>query len=125
NVPKRKNFTTLEKEEVIRHLLFSWHNKDGVLRRGVYKADGEEFGCVWKTIMRLWKKYDQQRLGKGRCGQKGVPIDELRPRLREIPLNDRTTTQCRLAAALGIPQPTLHRNLKALGLKAHSNALKP
>ena len=53
---------------------------------------------------------------KGNSGRKGITVEELRERLTHIPLNARTT-QRRLAAALGIPQSTLHRNLKALGLK--------
>ncbi|CAN0453030.1 unnamed protein product, partial [Ascophyllum nodosum] len=87
------------------------------------------------TIKRLWTKYDQQHKAgvanpqlanrrKGNSGQKGVDAEELRVRLRDIPLNDRTT-QRRLAAALGIPYSTLFDNLKKLGLRAHSNALKP
>ena len=89
----------------------------------------------WQSINRLWKKYKKQRQAgvahpqlesgrKGKTGRKSIPIEELRARLREIPLNDRTT-QRRLAVALGIPTTTLHKNLEALGLKAHSNALKP
>eukprot|EP00903_Cladosiphon_okamuranus_P014913 g13809.t1 len=61
---------------------------------------------------------------KGNSGRKGIDIENLQARLRDIPLNDRTT-QRRLAAALDIPQSTLHRNLKALELRAHSNAIKP
>ncbi|CAM9881227.1 unnamed protein product [Sphacelaria rigidula] len=41
-----------------------------------------------------------------------------------MPLNKRTT-QHRLAEALGIPRSTLSDNLKALGVRAHSSALKP
>ena len=44
--------------------------------------------------------------------------------MRDIPLNNRTTVR-RLAAALDVPRSTLHENLKALGLRAHSNAIKP
>ncbi|CAN0202703.1 unnamed protein product [Ascophyllum nodosum] len=76
---------------------------------------------------RLWRKYDEQhqvgvahpQLANGRkekSGKKRIPFEELRARLRDIPLNDRTT-QRRLAAALGIPQATLNNNLKALGLR--------
>ena len=36
-----------------------------------------------------------------------------------------TAPQRRLASALGIPSSTLHDNLEKLGLRAHSNALKP
>ena len=125
-MPKRKNFNDLEKDEVIRYLLAG--STAGVLRRGAYKDAGEKFGCYWT-------KYDQQYKAevanpqlanrrKGNSGQKGVDAEELRVRLRDIPLNDRTT-QRRLAAALGIPYSTLFDNLKKLGLRAHSNALKP
>lgn len=130
---KRKNFNQEEREEVIRYLLAG--SKGGVLQHGAFKEAAEKFGCYWETIKRLWMRYETQRkagvaspkignLRKGNSGQKGIPIEELRERLRDIPLNDRTT-QRRLAAALGVPKTTLHRNLKALGLRAHSNALKP
>ena len=103
-MPKRKNFNDSEKDEVIRYLLAG--STAGVLRRGAYKDAGEKFGCYWT-------KYDQQHKAgvanpqlanrrKGNNGQKGVDAEELRVRLRDIPLNDRTT-QRRLAAALGIP----------------------
>ncbi|CAN0237676.1 unnamed protein product, partial [Ascophyllum nodosum] len=86
--------------------------KDGVLQRGAYKEAAEKFGCCWVSIKRLWRKYDgQQQAGvafpqlansrKGNSGQKGIPVEELRERLRDIPIDDRTT-QRRLAAALGI-----------------------
>ena len=61
---------------------------------------------------------------KGKCGQKGINIEELRERLSDIPLSDRTT-QRRLASALGIPSSRLHDNLEKLGLRTQSNALKP
>ena len=61
---------------------------------------------------------------QGNSGRKRIDLEELRERLRDIPLNDRTTVR-RLAAALDIPRSTLHENLKALGLRAHSNAIKP
>ncbi|CAB1119370.1 unnamed protein product [Ectocarpus sp. CCAP 1310/34] len=132
-VAKRKNFNNSEKEEVIRHLLTG--SKNGVLPYGAFKAAAEKFGCHWETNKRLWRRYDTQHKAgvsspqlanrrNGNSGRKGVPIEELRERLRDIPLNDRTT-QRRLAAALEIPLTTLHKNLKALGLRAHSNAIKP
>ena len=122
---KRKNLNDLEKAGVIRHLLAG--SKDEVMKRGAYKAAAEEFGCGWQLIKRLWRKYDEQHQAgvahrqladgrKGKSGRKGILIEELRARLRDIPLNDRTT-QRRLAAALGIPQATLRNNLKALGLR--------
>ncbi|CAM9680826.1 unnamed protein product, partial [Sphacelaria rigidula] len=121
-----------EKYHVIRHLLAD--SKNGVPVHGAFKAVAEKFGCCSETIWRLWKKYDlQHKAGvanltlmngrKGKCSQKGI-IPELAARLPDVPLNDRTT-QRRLAAALGIAHSTLFDNLKALGLRAHSNILKP
>ncbi|CAN0383563.1 unnamed protein product, partial [Pylaiella littoralis] len=132
-VAKRKNFNNSEKEEVNRHLLTC--SKNGVLPYGAFKAAAEKFGCHWETIKKLWRRYDTQHKAgvsspqlanrrNGNSGRKGIPIEELRERLRDIPLNNRTT-QRRLAAALEIPLTTLHKNLKALGLRAHSNAIKP
>jgi transcriptional regulator of acetoin/glycerol metabolism len=128
---KRKNFNVLEREEVIRHLLAN--SEDGVLRHGAYQEAAEKYGCSWKTIKGVWAKHEQREAAgdpsayignnrKGNSGRKGIDLEDLRTRLRDIPLNERTT-QRRLAAALGIPQPTLFRNLEKLGLKAHSSAL--
>ncbi|CAB1111797.1 unnamed protein product [Ectocarpus sp. CCAP 1310/34] len=130
-VAKRKNFNEEETEEVIRYLLPG--SKNGVLRYGAFKEAGEKFGWYWETIKRLWMRYDTQHKAgvaspqidnrrKGNSGRQGIPLEELKERPRDIPLNERTT-QRRLAAALVIPKSTLHRNLKALGLRAHSNAL--
>ncbi|CAM9853573.1 unnamed protein product, partial [Pylaiella littoralis] len=127
------NFNDSEKDKVIRFLLAG--STKGVLQHGAYKGAAEKFGCCWETIKRLWRRYDVQHEAgvaspklttgrRGKSGRKGIPLEELQARLRDIPLNDRTT-QRRLAAALGVPLTTLHRNLKALGLRAHSNALKP
>ncbi|CAB1108390.1 unnamed protein product [Ectocarpus sp. CCAP 1310/34] len=127
---KRKNFNALEREEVIRHLLAN--SEDGVLRHGAYQEAAEKYGCSWKTIKGVWAKHEQREAAgdpsayignnrKGNSGRKGIDLEDLRTRLRDIPLNERTT-QRRLAAALGIPQPTLFRNLEKLGLKAHYSA---
>ncbi|CAN0075017.1 unnamed protein product, partial [Pylaiella littoralis] len=128
-----KNLTRDEKDEVIRHLLAGSSN--GILGHGAYKEAAATFGCCWKTISRLWKRYELQRQAgvttpnlnsgrEGNSGLKGHNLEELREKLADTPLNDRTTMR-RLAEALGISLCTLARNLNALGLRAHSNALKP
>ena len=78
--PKRKNFNDLKKAAVIRHLLAV--SKDGVLRRGAYKAVAEKFVCHRQSIQRLWRKCDEQQQAgvafpqlvngrKGKGGQNG------------------------------------------------------
>lgn len=57
-MPKRNNFNDPERDEVIRFLLAGSNN--GVLRRGSYEVAAEKFECYWRTIKRLWKKYEQQ-----------------------------------------------------------------
>ncbi|CAB1119623.1 unnamed protein product [Ectocarpus sp. CCAP 1310/34] len=125
---KRKNFNVSEREEVVRYLLAD--SEDGVRQHGSYHRAAEKYGCHWETIKRIWQKHEKREesgdpslyIGndrKGHSGCKGIDIENLRARLLEIPLNERTT-QRRLAAALGIPKSTLHNNLKALGLRAHS-----
>ncbi|CAN0449801.1 unnamed protein product, partial [Ascophyllum nodosum] len=130
---KRKNFSKEEAHAVIRWLLT--HSDKGVIKHGAYTSAAEKFGCEYRTIKRLWKKYkDQNEQGvlspelgnkrKENAGRKGIPLVDLKQQLHDIPLGERTT-QRRLAASFGIPQSTLHRNLKALGLRPYSSALKP
>ena len=99
------------------------------------KATADKNNCDWRTVRLLWKSYNEQKEAgvatphptsrrKGNSGRKRIDLEELRERLRDIPLNDKTTVR-RLAAALDILRSTLHENLKALGLRAHSNAIKP
>ncbi|CAM9804210.1 unnamed protein product, partial [Sphacelaria rigidula] len=127
---KRKNLDDPESEEVIRYLLT--RSLDGVLKRGAYKNSAVEFGCHWETVKGVWLKYEEDTAAgvihpnlqsgrKGKSGGKGIGIEALRTRLRDIPLNERTT-QFRLAAALGVARTLLRDNLKALGLRTYSNA---
>lgn len=80
-VPKRKNFTREEKEEVLRHLLAGSNN--GVVKQGAYTEAAKKFGCCPETISRLWAKFDQQKKAgvahpdlengrKGKSGRKGT-----------------------------------------------------
>ncbi|CAM9920520.1 unnamed protein product, partial [Sphacelaria rigidula] len=117
---KRKNLDDPEREEDIRYLLT--RSVDGVLKRDAYKNTAAKFGCHWETIERVWLKYEEEIAAgfahpnlqsgcKGNSGKKGIGIEELRTRLRDIPLNKRTT-QRRLAAALGVAKTTLRDNFK-------------
>ena len=130
---KRKNFSSSERDALILYVLSG--SKDGVLKRGAYTEAASRYEWHWETIKRIWIDYENQRTAevenrklvsgrKGNCGRKGVDITELRTRLRDVPLNQRTTIR-RLAGALGVPKSTVFNNLKELGHRAHSNALKP
>ncbi|CAN0136468.1 unnamed protein product [Pylaiella littoralis] len=92
------------------------------------------FGCYWKTISRLWRRYNNQRNSgvispdmtnfHKRSGQKGIDKQALRDKLVTVPIENRTTLRG-LAAALSNPQSTLSVNLKALGIKGSRQYLKP
>ena len=127
---KRKNFSSSERDALILYVLSG--SKDGVLKRGAYTEAASRYEWHWETIKRIWIDYENQRTAgvenrklvsgrKGNCGRKGVDITELRTRLRDVPLNQRTTIR-RLARALGVPKSTVFKNLKELGRRAHSNA---
>ena len=92
---KRKNFNVLEREEVIRHLLAN--SKDRVLRHGSYQEAAVKYGCGWETIKGVWAKHEQREAAgdpsayignnrKGKSGRKGIDLEDLRTRLRDIPL---------------------------------------
>ena len=121
---KRKNFSSSERDALILYVLSG--SKDGVLKRGAYTEAASRYEWHWETIKRIWIDYENQRTAgvenpKLVSGRKGVDITELRTRLRDVPLNQRTTIR-RLARALGVPKSTVFKNLKELGRRAHSNA---
>ena len=64
------------------------------------------------------------RNGYKRSGRKGIDLQNLRDKLKTVPIKNRTTHRG-LAAALNIPKSTLQDNLKELGLKASRQYLKP
>ena len=81
------------------------------------------------------RRYQQQRsdgvtdinLRNGRgghSGRKGIDVEKLTEALVEIPFKNRTTQRA-VAKQLGIPQQTLQKNLKKLGMRAASRFLKP
>ena len=132
-MPKIKNMSNSEKAAVITDLFAD--SKDGTLRHGALEATADKYNCDWRTVRLLWKRYNEQKEAgvgaphqtfrrKGNSGRKCIELEELRERLQDMPLNHRTTVR-RLAAALDIPRSTLHENLKTLGLRAHSDAIKP
>ncbi|CAN0029583.1 unnamed protein product [Pylaiella littoralis] len=130
--PKRKNLNDAERSAVIVELHKGSNN--GVLRKGDFTRVALLFGTNRWTIAGLWKEYGRQKDAgvvspdlhnkrRGKSGQKGVNLDSLRELLKGIPIKNRTTIRG-VAAALGIPRSTLHRNLKNLGLHAVSCYLK-
>eukprot|EP00904_Undaria_pinnatifida_P013945 jgi/Undpi1/9681/HiC_scaffold_27.g12137.m1 len=108
-------------------------SKDGVRRHGSFQKAAEKYGCHWETIKRIWRKHEEPvesgdptaYIGnerKGNSGRNGLDVETLVPPAGH---SAERNAQRRLAAALGIPTTTLHNNLKALGLRAHSNSIKP
>ena len=85
----------------------------------------------------MWKRYKEQKDAGiaapslrnkrgGNPGRKGIDLEELRDKLRHIPLKNRTiNTQRAVAAQLGILHTTLTDDLKKFGLHASRRYLKP
>ncbi|CAM9276214.1 unnamed protein product [Choristocarpus tenellus] len=130
---KRKNLTLVERRAVITELLQG--NKNGSLIHGDIKRVAEIFDRNTRTIARLWKSYKTQKdagiidpdIGmrrKGKCGRKGINIDDLRHALQMIPIKNHTTQRA-LATQLGIPLSTLHDNIEKLGFRSCTTYLKP
>ena len=60
----------------------------------------------------------------GNSGERGVDLAALRAAIREVPGKNRIT-QRSLAAALGLPLTTLHKNPVGLGLRASKSCFNP
>ncbi len=122
---RRKNLKDSERRAVIHELLQG--SRNGTLCYGDLKRVAKMFGISWHSVSRLWRNYTAQKSQgildpnldskrKGNSGRKGVNIEELKERLRQIPQRSRTSQRA-LAAQLGIPKSTLNGNLEKLGVK--------
>ncbi len=122
---RRKNLKDSERRAVIHELLQG--SRNGALRYGDLKRVAKIFGISWHSVSRLWRNYTTQKgqgildpnlnsKRKGNSGRKGINIEELKEKLRQIPQGSRTSQRA-LAAQLGIPKSTLNGNLEKLGVK--------
>ncbi|CAN0272286.1 unnamed protein product [Ascophyllum nodosum] len=129
----RNNLTEKQRHRLIEHLLEG--STKGVLGQGAINEAAETFSCSRYQVSGIWKRYQKQRsdgvtdinLRNGRgghSGRKGIDVEKLTAALVEVPLKNRTTQRA-VAKQLGIPQQTLQRNLKKLGMRAASRFLKP
>ena len=130
---RRKNLNENGRRALIDELLAG--SKQGKLAHGDMKRVAEQFGCSPKQVAAVWKLYKEQKDAGiaspnlrnkrvAKSGPKGHNWEELREKLRHIPLKNRTTQRA-VAAYLGIPHTTLTRNLQKLGLHASRRFLKP
>ena len=110
-------------------------SKNGKLAYGDMKRVAQQFACSRKQATTVCKRYKEQKDAGiaapslrnkrgGNSGRKGIDLEELRDKLRHIPLKNRTTQRA-VAAQLRIPSTTLTDNLKKLGLHASRRYLKP
>ena len=92
----RKNLKENERRAVIDDLLEG--SKNGKSARGV----AQQFACSRKQVTTVWKRYKEQKDADiaapslrnkrgGNLGRKGIDLEELRDKLRHIPLKNRTT----------------------------------
>ena len=116
----RKNLNENKRRALIDELLAG--SKQGKLAHGDMKRVAEQFGCSPKQVVAVWKLYKEQKDAGiaspnlrnkrvAKSGPKGHNWEELREKLRHIPLKNRTTQRA-VAAHLGIPHTTLTRNLQ-------------
>ena len=105
-------------------------SKQSKLAHGDMKRVAEQFGCSPKQVAAVWKLYKEQKDAGiaspnlrnkrvAKSGPTGHNWEELREKLRHVPLKNRTTQRA-VAAHLGIPHTTLTRNLQKLGLPGAS-----
>ena len=92
---EQKNHLTPDQRRIVfvEHLCGS---SDGKLRKGDLSRVAQQMGCGWKTVPRLWNKYEGQRAaGVGdpditsNCknyGRKGIDVEDLRQTLKDIPI---------------------------------------
>ena len=122
----RKNLKENEGRAVIDELFEG--SKNGKLAHGNIKRVAQQFACSRKQVTTMWKRCKEQKDAGiaapslrnkrgGNSGRKGIDLEELRDKLRHIPLKNRTIQRA-VAAQLGIPHTTPTDNLKKLGLHA-------
>ncbi|CAN0523075.1 unnamed protein product, partial [Laminaria digitata] len=110
-------------------------SNDGKLGKYDVNNAATEFACSRYQILRVWKRYKQQKKADGvdidlrnrrfqNSGRKGIDTEKILEILETVPLKNRTTQRA-LANEVGLAQQGLQQNLKKLGLRAASRFLKP
>ena len=82
--------------------------------------EGDPSRCGWKTTSGVGDPYIT--INRKNSRRKGIDVKDFKEALEDMPIRNRTT-QRGLAAAVGIPQSTLFRNLQKLGLRASNSPL--
>ena len=95
----RKNLKD-ERRAVIDELLEG--SNSGKLAHGDIKRVAQQFGCSTKQVSAVWRQYKSQKDAgiaapslrskrAGNYGRKGVDVEALREKLKQIPMKNRTT----------------------------------
>ena len=95
----RKNLKEDERRAVIDELL---EGNSGELAHGDIKRVAQQFGCSTKQVSAVWRQYKSQKDAgiaapslrskrAGNYGRKGVDVEALREKLKQIPMKNRTT----------------------------------
>lgn len=133
HVRNKRNLTNQERLNIVAKLLTRSNN--GNLRRGDVVAVALEYGCDRSTIHRIWKTRklsitNENLMGtvdskiKSNSGRKGYNIDELLQRLKQLPLNKRTTER-HISRHLGISRTVFRRLLSSEKIRRHGSRLRP
>lgn len=134
NGRRRKiEFTNKERNAILQYLLQRKIN--GKLQRGAIMSAAAEFNCNRNTIALIWKRAcNSYSTGnrcanvdslKKNCGRKRKDYTENFARMKDVPLNKRSTLRS-LSFAIGIPKTTLFGIFKrGKTIKRVSSAVKP
>ncbi len=108
---------------------------DGDLNKGDITQVASLYNVHRNTVARIWKRHkatttrenvlgDIQHHRKGRCGVGGFDLEELRLRIKAIPLRRRMTVRA-LSHELDVSTSVVQRLMKTKEMRRHSSNVKP
>lgn len=128
----KKEFTNEQRNGILQFLL--QRTIGGKLQRGAIGVAAVKFQCHPVTISRIWKRASESYSSgnwcanvnslKKKCGRKKKNYTDNLERMREIPVNRRSTLMS-LSYAIGVPKTTLFRMFKRGEFKRKSSHIKP
>ena len=123
-----------EREQIVQSLLKRFDSDKNKLEHGAVNETATAFDVHRSTVSRIWSRakeffekdsvYKAPSLKAENCGQKAKDLTEPLSKIKEVPLNRRSTLRS-LAHEVGVPKSTLFDRFKAGALKRVTSAIKP